>query len=664
MSARLPVPTIPGVHWENVPPAPVLAGVRMDVCAFVGVAPRGPARLPALAERDDGRPCLAAAGAGMRSVYAAVESFDAYRALYGGFEGPGLLPYAVAAFFEQGGARALIVRIVPTAAALADGIARGTLDGVTAGGAPVTLRARDEGSWGNGLRVNLGYRSAPLALVAPTLTGFELLQAGDAQVGDLLRLRLPGGVLALRFVATIVATPHPNTAGERLLAVFDAPLPAVPVAAERVSGTLQADDGAGRVERHDDLGFDARHPRWLADVLVAESALLWPETAWSDLGLVPDDADLPEPIALAATAPFAGGADRYAEIVPEDFFDPGWTPGDEEPGAGVQALAQAEELALLVVPDLYSPEPLVAVDPVVPVVSLAGADFAPCFDLPPTAPPALPPVAELDGLRLDPRLPADRERITELQRALVDFADTERRFIVLLDVPPGLSQAAILAWRGAFASAWAAAYHPWLTVARPDDARDALIRIPPAAVAAGIVAREERERGVMFGPANRIAATVLGPVERLDDAAHGVLHPVGINVYRAERDGVRLSAARTLSRDPQWRQLSVRRLVTLIARTLERELQWLVFEPHTAATRSAVRQQLGAFLGRLYRAGAFRGATEAEAYFVRCDESVNPPAVVDAGRLIAEIGVAPAEPLEFIVLRLARDGDGALVVGA
>ncbi len=41
-------------------------------------------------------------------------------------------------------------------------------------------------------------------------------------------------------------------------------------------------------------------------------------------------------------------------------------------------------------------------------------------------------------------------------------------------------------------------------------------------------------------------------------------------------------------------------------------------------------------------AGAFRGATEEEAFFVRCDETNNPALIADAGRLIAEIGVAPA----------------------
>jgi phage tail sheath protein FI len=138
------------------------------------------------------------------------------------------------------------------------------------------------------------------------------------------------------------------------------------------------------------------------------------------------------------------------------------------------------------------------------------------------------------------------------------------------------------------------------------------------------------------------------------------LHPQGINVYLRERDGIRLSAARTLSRDPSYRQLSVRRLITMICRALEQQMQWVVFEPNNPALRDEVRLVLQNYLRQLFRAGAFRGATEEQAFFVRCDATNNPPLVADAGQLIAEIGVAPAEPLEFIVLRLAREGDGTL----
>ena len=92
-----------------------------------------------------------------------VESFDEYRRVYGGFEGPGLLPYAVASFFEQGGRRAYIARIVhdyaldpvPNPAANDLGVASGVVPGATSSAGPLRLRARNEGAWGNRLRAAL-----------------------------------------------------------------------------------------------------------------------------------------------------------------------------------------------------------------------------------------------------------------------------------------------------------------------------------------------------------------------------------------------------------------------------------------------------------------------------------------------------------------------------
>src|SRR5688500_18810210 len=103
----------PGVYRMSEEPLRALTGVRMDVAGFVGVAPRGPSRYPAFraawAEPPRGP---AAPSAGLRTRAVPVESWDAYRRLFGGFEGPGLLPYAVAAFFENGGRRAYVVRVV------------------------------------------------------------------------------------------------------------------------------------------------------------------------------------------------------------------------------------------------------------------------------------------------------------------------------------------------------------------------------------------------------------------------------------------------------------------------------------------------------------------------------------------------------------------------
>lgn len=651
----------PGVYERREPPRRELTGMRMDVAAFVGVAPRGPAFVPVIDERwAEDVPWVEPERPRARSVAVAVESWDDYRRLFGGFEGPGRLPYAVASFFEQGGRRAYVVRVVPPAGRGSIGVAAAQLAGIATGaGGAVALRARSEGSWGNALRAALAFRVRPLAWERAEATELALASDAPLPVGSLLRLRLAGGGVAFRLVTDTWRVGRPDTRGRVLRARLDAPLAAAVDAIDVVEGELDVDDGAGRRERHERLGLGAGHPRWLALVLCRESELVWPDPAWSDGDIRPASAAL----APAPAAAFAGGRDRVADLVPDDYFARDWIPGDDPPAEGVHAVVGVDDVSLVVVPDLYSPAALTPVDSVVSPASLAGPEFEKCAD-PELAGPQAAGFDDLAGLRLDPTLPNELDRIVGLQERLVELAEELASWAVLLDVPPGLHQRQILAWRARFSSGYAAAYHPWLRVARLEDGRNRLERVNPSAVAAGIVARRELLYGVPHGPANELAFGVVDVDERVPPPLHDELHPAGINVFLRERDGVRLTAARTLARAPEWRQLSVRRLMTMLRRTLEQQMRWVVFEPANESLRETLRHLLEMSLRRLYRANAFSGATEAEAFFVRCDDELNPPATVDAGILVAEVGVAPAEPLEFLVLRIAVDGDGSVRVEA
>lgn len=645
MSIALPLGA-PGVYELPEPPLRALTGVRMDVCAFAGVAPRGPARtretLP------DGSVVR------RRSTPVAVESWDDYVRLYGAFEGPGRLPYAVSAFFDQGGRRAYVVRIVhdygdPGGADDA-GVATAVLG-------PVGLRARNEGSWGSSLRAALSFATRPLTFdpTASSTTTLALQPGSDLAAGSVLRIGT-----ALRVVSQILDAGLPDGPGFARFATLDSPLPGPPVTAEVVEGTLVVDDRAGRSETHPAVGLSPAHPRWLGDVLQQESELVEPDGDWGDL--LPADATLGQ----YSTDPvgFTVVEDRYREIVPEDFFQDGFAPGNEADDetfvSGVHCLLGVEDVSLLVAADLYEPSPVIPIEDIRPPENLAGPTFQRCAD-PPARPPQAVDVPQLDGLLLDPG--ADFAAIVALQLQLAAVAAYSRRFVALLDVPPGLPDRRILDWRAQFGTAFAAAYHPWLKAARLGNPYASPVEVNPSAAAAGIVARRELLFGVPFGPANELAAGFVDVIDRVSPARHAVLHQSAVNVFLHERDGVRLTAARTLSRDPDYRQLSVRRLVTMIELTLERELQWLVFESNTDELRGRLRQTLLVFLRRLYQANAFVGASESQAFFVLCDETLNPQPVVDAGQLICEIGIAPAEPLEFIVLRIARDGDGTLRVG-
>ncbi len=678
----------PGVYFRPDPPSRGLRPERMDVCGFVGIAPRGPSRVPELPEgwrREDGpfvRQWINGTFPTRRTIAVPVDSFDDYKRQFGGFEGPGNLPYAVEAFFEQGGRRAWISRIVHDMGGSNTNFhatAVGVVDGaVTANGEAFEFVARNEGRWGNRLRAALGYNLRPLQIKAVDLSSVTVDIGEPEPVGSLLRLRFPGDVYQLRFVDRVI---HDRMAGRRNRRLeFDVPLPAAPEAVEVVEGELIVDDGAGAREVFHRLGLSSRHPRWVASIVCYDSEFVYPGSAWSDSELSPEQAHRlpiaavlpplkrhPQPWGGSETAitdeqppQFGGGRDCYQDLVHEDFFDARWHPGELNPGSGICSFADHKEISSLVVPDLYCADPLGDIDTSDEPVSLASGEFEECVhvELPPVDEPEPTPV---NPLCLNPRLGDDLRTIMELQNRLVQFADQTRDVVVLLDVPPGLTRHQVFDWRSQFRSSYAACYWPWLQAARNDDDRDRLIRINPSAVAAGIIAARELSFGVSHGPANCISRAVINVDEPLSEAQHDQLHPMGINVYLKERDGVRLTAARTLSRDPSLRQLSVRRLMILLVRVLQRQTHWMVFEPNNRRLWRDVRRMLHNFLADLYRSGVFKGSTEEEAFFVRCDEHTNPRPMVDAGKLIAEIGVAPAEPLEFIVLRITRDGDSTLV---
>jgi hypothetical protein len=407
---------------------------------------------------------------------------------------------------------------------------------------------------------------------------------------------------------------------------------------------LDRDADLLRRESFEHVGLMPAHPRWLGDVVRRDSRLVEPAFPDGD-GLRPGAELRPS----RAVAQPGSAVDRY------DVID-GW----DIMHAGVPAALAAPGPALLCVPDLYSPAPLPELDEVLPPVTTAGATFAECHPLRAVreasvaAPPALP------LLRLDPGDAAELNEITDRQADLVLAAETAR-VIVLLDVPPGLRFAAVQRWRRRFASSYAAAYHPWTLIPR-DGMRgdDPLVAVPPSAVAAGIVARTELRWGLSRGPANEVARDVPELTARIVEPERGELHWSSVNVLVMGPQGVVLTGARTLSTERMWRQLTARRVVTMVQRAVARQLQWVVFEPNTDTTRTVVATTIETMLMDLFRAGAFRGATPAECFFVRTASGPVPAAEQDAGELLCEIGLAPTEPLEFLLVRVVREGDATV----
>jgi hypothetical protein len=633
----------------------------MDVCAFIGVAPRGPARVPVVDAQwpagyrmvtDLGRPLR-------RSLAVPVQSFDEYRGLFGGFEGPGLMPHAVASYFEQGGRLAWIVRIVPAdpGARLGDGCASSRLAGPFT--APIELIARNPGSWGDRLRVAMALTTSSQAF---EVDGGDVTVAPGAavMVGSTLRFTDAGDVQTLALVTAMTRVRDPARARECWRLGLDVP-PVAPERMELVEASIEIDDGAGQRERFERMALVPDHPDGLANVLCNDSTLIWPHPDWAASRLVPANPRVE--LLRAESEPFSGGEDAWGQIVGDDFFDPTWTPAAETPGDGLSAVIASDQVTQVVLPDLYVPAQWAGDDPVeIAGSGGSGASFAVCADIVPAATASAVAPSALTNLILDPRTSAGLDQIIARQHKVLDFCEATANHIALLDVPPGLSQGRVEQWRAAFDSRWGAAYHPWLIPARrnqeADDSAQARRRqLPPSAVAAGIIAQRELAQGIQFGPANAIAREIIHLAEPMSAARADLLHPQHINCFLRQPDGIRLIAARSLSRESAWRQLSVRRLMLMLCRTLRVETQWAVFEPNGPALWRDLEQAIQSLLRGLFRAGAFAGRSEAESFFVR---TLTDAARLDRGELLVEIGVAPAEPLEFILVRLRRDGDGTL----
>ena len=124
--------------------------------------------------------------------------------------------------------------------------------------------------------------------------------------------------------------------------------------------------------------------------------------------------------------------------------------------------------------------------------------------------------------------------------------------------------------------------------------------------------------------------------------------------FRAAGNGVRLWGARTTSSDPEWVYVNVRRLFNFVEKSVDRGLQWLVFEPNSEPTWAKVRRTISTFLERVWRDGALMGTTKEEAFFVRCDRTTMSTDDILNGRLICLIGLAAVRPAEFVILRFSQ----------
>ncbi len=316
---------------------------------------------------------------------------------------------------------------------------------------------------------------------------------------------------------------------------------------------------------------------------------------------------------VAGSTALAGGAHpEPAPVTPEDYA------GDAADRTGFGGLEAVDPITMVCVPDLM------------------GAYQAGAIDL---------------------------EGVQAVQLAMVAHCELMGDRLAILDPPPGLNAQQVREWRvdkAGYDSRFAALYWPWVKVFDPASGENAFI--PPSGAMAGIWSRNDDTRGVHKAPANEVVRGAIAVETQITKAEHDLLNPQGINCIRAfPGRGIRVWGARTISSDPAWRYLNIRRLFNYLEESILAGTQWAVFEPNDHDLWARMRRTIAAFLTNEWRKGALFGATPQQAFYVKCDEETNPPEVVDAGQVVCEIGVAPVKPAEFVIFRLSQFSAGAEV---
>jgi len=226
--------------------------------------------------------------------------------------------------------------------------------------------------------------------------------------------------------------------------------------------------------------------------------------------------------------------------------------------------------------------------------------------------------------------------------------------------PPRDTLTDVQAQRQQFDTKYAAIYHPWLTIPDPfpiPAGREPGYPVPPSGHVVGVYARTDIERGVHKAPANEVVRGILGLQRLLTKEQQDILnpYPVNVNVIRDFRDnnrGIRVFGGRVVTSDPDWKYVNVRRLLIFIEASIDRGLQWVVFEPNAEPLWARVRRSISNFLTTVWRNGALEGVKPEEAYFVKCDRTTMTQTDIDNGRLIVLVGVAPVKPAEFVIIRI------------
>ena len=521
------------------------------------------------------------------------------------------------------------------------------------------MQALDSGDWGNRLRVSV--QDEPAGLVPRTTVSsvidanhIRLTSAAGIEAGTILEVFDPAGGVTVGDLLKVTEVNRAanftiTLAGAGISAPQSAPGLAVRSREFRLSAYLFRQPDPAMPSRNETildsevfryLSMDPRHSRYVQDIIGDINGALRisdrrPEGESRYIRVHDTAQDLSEPDRTTTLASIRRGPETLVDVLPDGRRRPArHALGDLVPGTDS-------------------------------IGTLTEDDYVGQDNQDPEARTGLHSLRNIEEISIV-ACPGRTTAVT--QNALIAHCELMRYRVAVLDGPrpPQDTLSDVQTQRQQYDTKYAALYHPWLLIPDPYPVNLSQIAdypIPPSGHMVGIYARTDIERGVHKAPANEVVRGIIGLQRILNKEQHDILnpYPVNINVIRDFRDanrGIRVYGGRIISGDPDWKYLNMRRLMIFIEASIDRGLQWVVFEPNAEALWARVRRSISNFLTLVWRNGGLEGTKVEEAYFVKCDRTTMTQTDIDNGRLICVVGVALGEARR-VRDRAHRPVDGA-----
>lgn len=262
---------------------------------------------------------------------------------------------------------------------------------------------------------------------------------------------------------------------------------------------------------------------------------------------------------------------------------------------------------------------------------------------------------------------------TTVVTEMLNFCQNYRQdCLAIVDPPFGLTVKEIIAWQNGthplnltrFDSDFGALYWPWVKIR--DNFNRVDVWVPPSGSIMAVIARSDSLSKPWFAPAGLTRGIVPGITDVYDrptlaerDLMYGYRNCINPIVQFVDVQGFLVWGQKTLQRRPTaLDRVNVRRLMFYLEKTIRIAVRGLLFDPNDGIFRKTFTAICAGILDDVKKG---RGLND---YFIKADDELNTPDVIDRNEFRAQIGVQPTRAVEFMFIEFTINRTGSFAENA